>query len=76
MENKTKVTNEQINSMLDEFKNGSSDKKVDANEFINKHLTAEQAQVVNKAMSNPELINSILSSPQAKKFLEKLSKKE
>lgn len=76
MENNTKITNEQINSMLDDFKGNTGKEKIDANEFINKHLNEDQANALNKAMNNPELINSILSSPQAKKFLEKLAKKD
>ena len=57
--------------MLSSFK--KTDEQVNVNDFINEHLNEKQADALKNVMKNPELIKSILSSPQAKKIIEKLS---
>lgn len=71
MDNETKLSREQLNEMLSSLK--KTDDQVNVNDFINEHLNEKQADALKNAMKNPELIKSILSSPQAKKIIEKFS---
>lgn len=72
MDNETNLTKEQMNAILSEFKKSKETDKVNVDEFAKKHLNEKQASALKQAMKDPQLIKSILSSPQAKKLLEKL----
>lgn len=73
MDNETKLSSQQLNEMISSLKNTNSTDKVDVNDFVNKHLNEKQADALQNVMKNPELIKSILSSPQAKRIIEKFS---
>ena len=72
MDNETNLSKEQMNSILSELKKTKETDRVNVDEFAKKHLNEKQTAALKQAMKNPELIKSILSSPQAKKFLERL----
>ena len=72
MDNETNLTKEQLNAILSEFKQSKETDNVNVDEFAKKHLNEKQTAALKQAMKDPQLIKSILSSPQAKKLLEKL----
>ena len=74
MDNETKLSSEQISELLSSLKNGKKDEQVNVSEFVNEHLTNEQAAAFQNVLKNPAMIKSILSSPQAKKLMEKFNK--
>ncbi len=76
MQNSTNFSKDQLEKMISDYKNGNLDGKIDANDFVGTHLTQKQANAINKAMENPDLLNALLATPQAKKFIDKLSNKE
>lgn len=72
MDNETNLTKEQLSAILSEFKKSKETDNVNVDEFAKKHLNEKQTAALKQAMKDPQLIKSILSSPQAKKLLEKL----
>lgn len=72
MDNETNLSKEQLDALLSDFIKSKDSDKVNIEEFARKHLNEKQTEVLKRTMKNPELIKSILSSPQAKKLLEKL----
>ena len=72
MDNETNLTKDQINAILSEFKKSKGTGEINVDEFAKKHLNEKQSSALKQAMSDPQTIKSILSSPQAKKLLEKL----
>lgn len=72
MDNETKLSKEQLDALLSDLGRAKETDRVNVDEFAGKHLNEKQIQALKKAMKNPDLIRSILSSPQAKKLLEKL----
>lgn len=72
MDNETKLSKEQLEKLISDFKKSGSDDKVNVDEFAKKHLNERQAEALKRAMANPALLKSVLSSPQAKKIIEKL----
>ena len=71
MENEAKLNKEQLEQLIRRV-SSSSQPKTDVNDFVEKNLTPEQNRALNKALQNPELIKSLLSSPQAKSFINRL----
>ena len=72
MDNETNLTKEQLGAILSVFKKSKETDNVNVDEFAKKHLNEKQTAALKQAMKDPQLIKSILSSPQAKKLLEKL----
>lgn len=71
MDNETKLSREQINSIKEEL----SDKK-DPNDIeavMQKHLNEKQRQAVKTFLSDEKKVQALLNSPFAKAFLEKLN---
>lgn len=75
MDNETKLSAQQINSMLEELKNGGSDASVNIEEFAKNHLNEKQMKSLKTILNNPQLIRSILASDKAKQFLMGFMKK-
>lgn len=69
MDNETKLTPEQINTMIEELKNGNANANVNIEEFAKNHLNEKQMKSLKLLLSNPQLIRSILASDKAKQFL-------
>lgn len=69
MDNETKLSNEQINSIKDAL----SDKKdpKDIEQIMEKHLNEKQRQAVKSFLSDEKKLKSLLNSPFAKAFMEK-----
>lgn len=72
MDNETKLSGEQINSIKQELSEKNGD--IDLNEFMSKHLNDKQKQAVMNIASDPEKLQAIMNSPIAKKLMEKFSK--
>lgn len=72
MDKETNLSKEQLDALISDFNQSKETDKVNVDEFARKHLNEKQTEALKKAMKNPELIKSILSSPQAKKLIEKL----
>lgn len=72
MDNETKLSSQQINSIKEELTAKKGD--VDLNEFMAKHLNEKQQQAVMNIASDPEKLKAIMNSPIAKKLMEKFSK--
>ncbi len=71
MDNETKLSREQINSIKEEL----SDKK-DPNDIeavMQKHLNEKQRQAVKTFLSDEKKVQALLNSPFAKAFFEKLN---
>lgn len=75
MDNSTKISKEQIETMKTELEN-TKNESGDINAFLQKYLDREQGERVKKVLSDPQKIKEILSSPLAKTFMEKYGSKE
>lgn len=75
MEKDTKLSKEQIENIKNELKGGSVNRD-NLSDFLQKHLDSESSEKIKSALSNPEKLREILSSPFAKSFLEKYKDKE
>ena len=73
MDNGTKFSNEQLENMKTELESGSVNEK-SLNEFLQKHLNAEESEKLKAVLADPEKLKNILSTPFAKSFMEKLKK--
>ncbi len=74
MDNETKLSSQQINSLLNEVK-GSCDKGASADDLIKKHLTNEQAENVKSILRDPEKLRQFLDSPFARRFINSVKDK-
>lgn len=72
MDNETKLSGEQINSLM----NAAAQGKIDSEKLISENLNQEQAQKVRSILNDPEKLKSIMESPVVKKILASFSKKE
>ncbi len=71
MDNETKLSKEQINSIKEEL----SEKKenIDINDFMNRHLNEKQQEAFSALLSDPERLRAIMNSPLAQKLMEKFT---
>ena len=74
MDNETKLSPQQLQSLLAMLQSKESEEGVDVNAFVNAHLTAGQAAAVRRLLQNPTLVKALLHSPQAKKMMEQFGK--
>ncbi len=74
MDNDTIFSKEQIENIKTELESTKTDG--DLNAFLQKHLDKEQSEQLKKVLSDPQKIKDILSTPLAKRFMEKYTKKE
>lgn len=74
MDNETKLSKEQINSIRQEL----SEKKENINigDFMNRHLNEKQKEAFSSLLSDPERMKAIMNSPFAQKLMEKFSNQE
>ncbi len=70
MDNGTKLSSEQINSMINEAKSGKKD------ELLKKYLSDDEANRVRDILSDSDKLKSFLSSPFAQKLMKKLNKEK
>lgn len=76
MDNATKLSNEQINSIMNEAKSNHLQGNVNTEEFIKKHLNEEQAAKVKSVLSDPEKLKKLLESPLAQNFMRSMREKQ
>lgn len=74
MDNETKLSQEQIKEIMKEAGDISSGKKINAEDFIRKHLNEEQAQKVRSILSDPQKLAGLMQSPAARKIADMLRK--
>ncbi len=70
MDNGTKLSSEQIKSIMNEAKNGKKD------ELMKKYLSDDEAERVMDILSDSDKLKSFLSSPFAKQLMKKLNKEK
>ncbi len=69
MDNETKLSSEQINSIKAEL-SGKKDPK-DIEQIMEKHLNEKQRQTVKSFLSDEKKLKALINSPFAKAFMEK-----
>lgn len=74
MDNETKLSKEQINSIKEELASKKED--ININDFMAKHLNEKQRQAVSNIVSDPEKMRALMNSPFAKKFMERFNNSE
>ena len=72
MDNNTKLSKEQLMKLISDFKNSSSEDKVDPDKFIKERLSKEQAEKVKSVLQDPAKLKEILFSKKAADLLEML----
>lgn len=76
MENEINVSSQQINSILNRFGVSSGSNPTDIERAVKESLTPEQQNKISALLSDPERLKKILSSPQAKMFLNMIKDKK
>lgn len=71
MQNETNISVEKINSLLDMLRNGSADTGK-LSTMLKSALDDNQKSKLDSVLSDPQKLNGILSSPEAKAIMEKL----
>ena len=74
MDNETKITNEQINSIMDDFNSSPKKDMNNLGDILSKHLTKEQSASLENFLQDRDKMERLLSSPIAKAFLQKYMK--
>ncbi len=69
MDNETKLSPEQINSIKDALSDKNDPEDIE--QIMNKHLNEKQRQAVKSFLSDEKKIQALLKSPFAKAFMEK-----
>lgn len=73
MDNETKLSPDQINSIKDALSDKNNPKDIES--IMEKHLNEKQRQTVKSILSDEKKLQAILNSPFAKAFMEKYSGK-
>lgn len=76
MENEINISSQQINSVLERFGVSSKDNSASIEKAVKENLTPEQQSKIRAVLSDPERLKKILSSPQAKIFLNMIKDKK
>lgn len=66
---------EKYNEFIDAASRGDSKKLQDLGKNAAEKLTDEQKQTIEKALSNPDLLNKMLSTPEAQDIIQKISRR-
>ena len=69
MDNETKLSSEQINSIKEAL--AGKEKPADIESVMDKHLNENQKQAVRSFLSDPQKLQALMNSPFAKAFMEK-----
>lgn len=69
MDNETKLSHEQINSIKEALSDKSGPKEIE--QVMEKHLNEKQRQAVKSFLSDEKKLKALLNSPFAKAFMEK-----
>ena len=76
MENEINISSEQINSVLERFGVSPKDNAASIEKAVKDSLSPEQQSKINAVLSDPERLKKILSSPQAKMFINMIKDKK
>ena len=76
MENEKNVSSEQINSLLSRFGVSTGSSPADIEKAVKESLSPEQQNKISALLSDPERLKKILSSPQAKMFINMIKDKK
>ncbi len=76
MGNEINISSEQINSFLERFGVSASDKSEAIEKTVRESLTPEQKSKISSVLSDPDRLHQILSSPQAKIFINMIKDKK
>ena len=76
MENEINISSEQIKSILGRFGVSASDKSESIEKTLKDSLTPDQQNKINAVLSDPERLRKLLSSPQAKMFINMIKDKK
>ena len=74
MDNETKITNDKINEILNDYEQLKDKTNESFSSVISRHLTEQQKQSLYGIMNDRDKMESILSSPLAKMLAEKYLK--
>lgn len=74
MDNETKITNEKINDILDDYEQLKDKTNESLSQLISRHLTEEQSKSLYGIMNDRDKMERLLSSPLAKMLAEKYLK--
>lgn len=75
MDNETKLSAQQINSIINEAKNTDFKSGSSAEDFVKKHLGEKEAEKVKSILGDKEKMKKLMESPFAKRFMEGFMKK-
>lgn len=70
------MNDDRMNEIIDNINSSPSPSREAVDEFIKNNLTTSQAEAVKNVLKNPQLLKSILQSPQAKELLERFIKQK
>ncbi|MCR4925210.1 MAG: hypothetical protein K5917_02855 [Clostridiales bacterium] len=73
MNDKPKLSKEEIQAITNKFSNGN---KIDANALSNalkSNLNKEQTEKLNKVLKNEEMLKKLLNTPEAQKLMKKFT---
>ena len=76
MDNEINISSEQINSLLGRFGVTSATDSESIEKAVKSSLTPEQQSKIGAVLSDPERLKKILSSPQAKMFINMIKDKK
>ena len=76
MGNEINISSEQINSFLERFGVSASDKSENIEKAVSENLTPQQKAKIRAVLSDPDKLRQILSSPQAKMFINMIKDKK
>ena len=76
MGNDINISSEQINSFLSRFGVSSKSNSESIEKAVKDSLTPQQQEKINSVLSDPERLKKLLSSPQAKMFLNMIKDKK
>lgn len=75
MDNDTKLSKEQLETIKKELRESSVDKS-NLTDFLKKYLDKDQSEKLKEVLSDPQKIKDVLASPFAKKLMENFRKEE
>lgn len=74
MDNETKITNEQINSVINDFGSAQKRDTESLGDILKKNLSEDQLASLENFLQDRDKMERLLSSPMAKAFLQKYMK--
>lgn len=74
MDNETKLSKEQINSIRQEL--SKRDENINLSEFMDRHLNEKQKAAFSSVINDPEKMKALMNSPFAQKLMERFNKPE